>query len=226
MSLPAISFGDRVCVSRKGGTGRGGWVHLKGASSMAVSGANSMSISGLSFRNTLVGIGWAVSLRLCMNRLRKQSFHLLGPSFPTVNTNPNIWINLAPKILVWERYIWTLIMIRTNKGCKASFPSSNDKVEFRGGIYSDVLIGLFWLVCSVQMQVSVSVTLLECWKDPMRACMERYILFEFERVAITRIVAALLLLLLSVWGHCHSWGVTAIIYVLEPTLEHGGVATR
>jgi len=35
---------------------------------MAVSGANSMVISGLSFRNTLVGTGWASSLLLCMNR--------------------------------------------------------------------------------------------------------------------------------------------------------------
>jgi len=49
MSLPEISFGDRFSFSRKGGTGGGGWVHLKGADSMA--------ISGLSFRNTLVGSG-------------------------------------------------------------------------------------------------------------------------------------------------------------------------
>ena len=31
MSLPAMSLGDRLCVSRKGGTGGGGrWVHPKG----------------------------------------------------------------------------------------------------------------------------------------------------------------------------------------------------
>jgi len=36
----------------KGGIGGGGWVHLKGADNMAV--------SGLSFRNTLVGSGWAM----------------------------------------------------------------------------------------------------------------------------------------------------------------------
>jgi len=35
-----------ICVSRKGGTGGGGWVHLKGA--------NSMAVSGLSFENTLL----------------------------------------------------------------------------------------------------------------------------------------------------------------------------
>ena len=38
VTLPAMSFGDRFCVSRKGGIGGGGWVHLKGADSMAMSG--------------------------------------------------------------------------------------------------------------------------------------------------------------------------------------------
>jgi len=31
-------MGLRFCVSRKGGTGGGGWVHPKGANSMAASG--------------------------------------------------------------------------------------------------------------------------------------------------------------------------------------------
>jgi len=38
MSLLAMSFGDRFCVSTKGGTGGGGWVHLQGANSMVASG--------------------------------------------------------------------------------------------------------------------------------------------------------------------------------------------
>jgi len=38
MSLLAMSFGDRLCFSRKDGIGGGGWVHQKGANSMAVSG--------------------------------------------------------------------------------------------------------------------------------------------------------------------------------------------
>ena len=38
MSHPAMSFGDRFCDSRKGGTRGGGWVHPEGANSMAVSG--------------------------------------------------------------------------------------------------------------------------------------------------------------------------------------------
>ena len=49
MSLPAMSLGLRFCVSRKGGTGGGGWVHPKGA--------NSMAASGLVFRSDLVGTG-------------------------------------------------------------------------------------------------------------------------------------------------------------------------
>jgi len=47
MSLPAMTSGDRFCFSRKGGIGRGGWVYLKGADSMAV--------SGLCFEDALVG---------------------------------------------------------------------------------------------------------------------------------------------------------------------------
>jgi len=47
MSLTAMTFGDRFCLSRKGGMGGGGWVHPKGADHMAV--------SGLHFGNTLVG---------------------------------------------------------------------------------------------------------------------------------------------------------------------------
>jgi len=54
MSLPAL--GLRFCVSRKGGTGGGGWVHLKDA--------NSMATSGLVFRSDLVGTGRAISIFL------------------------------------------------------------------------------------------------------------------------------------------------------------------
>ena len=54
--------------------GRDRWVHPKGADSMVV--------SGLSFRNALVGSGWATAVLLCTNGLRKQSFHLAWHSFP------------------------------------------------------------------------------------------------------------------------------------------------
>ena len=69
-SCDVTSFGDRF---RKDGTEGGGWVHPKGA--------NSMAASGLNFRNTLVGTGWAISLDICTNGLRKQLSHLVGPPF-------------------------------------------------------------------------------------------------------------------------------------------------
>jgi len=52
MSLPAMSLGLRFCMSRKGGTGGGRWVHPKGA--------NSMAASGFAFRSNLVGTGRAI----------------------------------------------------------------------------------------------------------------------------------------------------------------------
>ena len=38
MSYLVISMEDRFCLSRKGGTGGGGWVHPKSANSMIMSG--------------------------------------------------------------------------------------------------------------------------------------------------------------------------------------------
>ena len=49
MSHPAMSLRDRLCASREGGAGGGGWVHPKGA--------NSMAAFGLSFERPLVGAG-------------------------------------------------------------------------------------------------------------------------------------------------------------------------
>ena len=74
MSLLAISLGLRFCVSRKGGTGGGGWVHPKGA--------NSMAASGLVFRSDLVGTGRAISILLGINGVRNRGCHLVGPPFP------------------------------------------------------------------------------------------------------------------------------------------------
>ena len=65
MSLPAKSLGLRFCASRKGGTGGGGWVSTLGPSNMAA--------SGLSCRKPLGSTGWAISLLLYTNGLRKRS---------------------------------------------------------------------------------------------------------------------------------------------------------
>jgi len=74
MSLPAMSLGLRLCVSRKGGTGGGEWVHPKGA--------NSMAVSGLILRSDLVGTGRAISIYFGINGLRNKRSHLVGPPFP------------------------------------------------------------------------------------------------------------------------------------------------
>ena len=58
MSLLAMSLGLRFCVSRKGGTGGGGWVHPKGANSMATSG--------------LVLTGRAISILFDINGVRNK----------------------------------------------------------------------------------------------------------------------------------------------------------
>ena len=72
----AMSWGLWFCVDRKGGTGGGGWVHSKGAKSTAA--------PGLSQRKHLVGTGWAISLLLCTNGLRKQSYVHVQPPFLAV----------------------------------------------------------------------------------------------------------------------------------------------
>ena len=64
MSLPAMSFGDRFCFSRKGGIRGGGCLHPKGANSMAASGL----ISG----SNLVGTGRAISVFFGLNGVRNK----------------------------------------------------------------------------------------------------------------------------------------------------------
>jgi len=76
MSLLAMSLGLRFCVCRKGRTGGGGWVHPKGA--------NSMAASGLVFRSNLVGTGRAISVLFGINGATNKRSHPVGPSFPRV----------------------------------------------------------------------------------------------------------------------------------------------
>ena len=61
-------------MSRKDGTGGGGWVHPKGA--------NSMAASGLVFGSDLVGTGRAISILFGINGVRKKRSHFVGPPFP------------------------------------------------------------------------------------------------------------------------------------------------
>jgi len=68
MSPPAMSFGDRFCISRKGRIGGGGWMHPKDA--------NSMATSGLVFRSNLVGTEKAISVLLAQIELETSNFTL------------------------------------------------------------------------------------------------------------------------------------------------------
>jgi len=54
-------------MSRKGGTGGGGWVHPKGAYSMAA--------SGLIFRSDLVGPRRTISILFGINGVRNKQSH-------------------------------------------------------------------------------------------------------------------------------------------------------
>ena len=80
MSLPAMSLGLRFYASRKGKTGGGGWVSTMGWDSIAA--------SGLSYRRSLNGIRWAISLLLCTNGIRKQFSGHVEPSFLTMKLFP------------------------------------------------------------------------------------------------------------------------------------------
>jgi len=71
--MMSMSLGLRSCVSRKGGTRGGGWVHPKGA--------NSMAASGLVLRSDFVGTGRAISALVGINGVRNKQSHLVGPPF-------------------------------------------------------------------------------------------------------------------------------------------------
>ena len=63
----------RFCVSRKGGTGGGGWGHPQDAVHMAA--------ARLGCKRTIVGAGWANSWAGCMSKLRKLYSHHSGGTF-------------------------------------------------------------------------------------------------------------------------------------------------
>ena len=83
MSLPAMSFGDRFCFSRRGGIEGGGWVYPKGA--------NGMVVSGFISRNNLAGTGRAISVPFGLNGVRNFLILLAFPlmeaqGYSTLNT--------------------------------------------------------------------------------------------------------------------------------------------
>ena len=68
-----MSLGLRFCMSRKSGTGGGGWALPKGA--------NSMAVSGFHGRKALVGTGRVISVVFGINGLRNQPSCLVAPPF-------------------------------------------------------------------------------------------------------------------------------------------------
>ena len=68
-----VHYARRFCVSRKGGTGGGGWGHLQGDLHIVA--------ARLGCQTAMVGIRWANSRPGCMDRLRKRYSHLVGVSF-------------------------------------------------------------------------------------------------------------------------------------------------
>ena len=71
-SCPAMSLGDRFYVSRRGRTGRGGWVYLHGE--------KSTTMSGLSNRESLISTGRIISVLFGIGKPRRPS-DLVGPPF-------------------------------------------------------------------------------------------------------------------------------------------------
>jgi len=57
----------------------------------ASAGCKLQAVSGLVYRKHLVGSRWAASLLLCMNGLRKQTFHLVGPPLLVLKVYFTVW---------------------------------------------------------------------------------------------------------------------------------------
>ena len=71
--IVSARYTRRFCVSRKGGTGGGGWGRLQGDMHIVA--------ARLGCQSVMVGTRWANSCPGCMNRLRKRYSHLVGGSF-------------------------------------------------------------------------------------------------------------------------------------------------
>ena len=74
ISVMRLSASCRQCPLEIGGIGGGGWVHPKGA--------NTMATPRLISRSNLVGTGRAISIVFGINGVRNKQSHLEGPPFP------------------------------------------------------------------------------------------------------------------------------------------------
>jgi len=87
MSLLAMSLRDWFCLSRKGGTEEGGWVHANGAKRMAVSRVDLGILKGggtfFTFIFQLSGLAPVASLRFALHCYQVDSLSLLCSSLRT-----------------------------------------------------------------------------------------------------------------------------------------------
>ena len=66
MSYLEMSLGDRFCMSTKGETGGGGWVHLKSANSMEMQQNGVQSVKDMVSLSTITKIPLRVKVSGCM----------------------------------------------------------------------------------------------------------------------------------------------------------------
>ena len=82
-------------------------------------------IFGLGYRKALMGTGWAISLLLCMNQLRKQPSGLVGPPFLTMMLFAwSAWAIHWPKVMTIESSLMSgcgLSHKSAENGCKSSW---------------------------------------------------------------------------------------------------------
>ena len=71
-------------------------------------GANANAMSVLSFRNTLVGTGWAICLVFCTNELKKLSSHLVARA--PISGSENFFHNLDKWLLAESHDCCKLLM--------------------------------------------------------------------------------------------------------------------
>jgi len=94
MSLPAMSLGDRFCMSVNCGTEGGGRVHPKGGKNIAV--------SGLGYRTSLVSTEWAISL-LCVQYTNRQ------PCRASISSNEALFSVCCTSCSYWKlinEWVW------------------------------------------------------------------------------------------------------------------------
>ena len=94
-----MSFGDRFCMNRKGGTGGGGCMCVP-------EGCKQHGYVWAQLGKHL-GTGWAVSFLLCKNGLRKQSSNRVGPTLLAAKLLFSGWMSYCrPRAMTITSLLW------------------------------------------------------------------------------------------------------------------------